>query len=51
MTDSPQAVLGRIPGWEQAEINELEGGLTNRTWLVNVGDQKGVLKIDAAPRA
>ena len=51
MTDSPQTVLARIPGWEQAEISELKGGLTNRSWQVNVGDRQGVLKIDAAPRA
>ncbi len=51
MTESAHAVLARIPGWEQAEIDELKGGLTNRAWRVSVGDRHGVLKIDVAPRA
>jgi thiamine kinase-like enzyme len=50
MTESPQAVLARIPGWEQAECRRLQGGLTNRTWLVSVNDRRAVLKIDEAPR-
>ncbi len=51
MTDSPRAVLARIPGWEQARFSELRGGLTNRAWRVSVGERHGVLKIDVAPRA
>jgi len=51
VTDSPHAVLARIPGWEQAETRELKGGLTNRAWRVSVGERHGVLKIDVAPRA
>ena len=50
MTVSPQTVLARIPGWEQAQYSRLHGGLTNRSWLVSVNGRRAVLKIDAAPR-
>jgi thiamine kinase-like enzyme len=50
MTESPQAVLARIPGWERAECSRLHGGLTNRSWIVSVNGRRAVLKIDAAPR-
>ena len=50
MSSSPQDVLARIPGWEHADCDELEGGLTNRTWLLSIGNRKAVLKIDSAPR-
>lgn len=51
MTDSPQSVLERVPGWERARFSELKGGLTNRAWKVSVGDRHAVLKIDVVPRA
>lgn len=51
MTESPQEVLARIPGWEQAECSRLHGGLTNRTWLVSKDGRRAVLKIDAAARS
>ncbi len=50
MTESPQAALALIPGWENASWRELSGGLSNRTWLVSTGARKAVLKIDSAPR-
>ena len=43
---SPQVVLAAVEGWEDAAVDELSGGLTNRTWLVRSGDNKAVLKID-----
>ena len=50
MSNSPLDALAKIPGWEHADCDELEGGLTNRTWLLIVGDRKAVLKVDTAPR-
>lgn len=50
-TASPESVLQSIPGWEDATVAELAGGLTNRSWLVAIADRKAVLKIDAQPRA
>ena len=50
MTSTPQDVLARIPGWEHADCDEIEGGQTNRTWLVSIGSRKAVLKVDSAPR-
>ncbi len=50
MTDTPQEALARIPGWEGARWSELSGGLTNRTWLVSMGERKAVLKVDSVPR-
>jgi thiamine kinase-like enzyme len=47
---SPERVLAGIGGWEGATISELDGGLTNRTWLVEQDHRKAVLKIDASPR-
>jgi thiamine kinase-like enzyme len=47
---APETVLARIDGWQGAAISEIAGGLTNRTWLVEQGDRKAVLKIDAALR-
>ena len=47
---SPQDVLQGIPGWERASWSELEGGLTNRNWLVETNGRKAVLKVDASPR-
>ena len=48
---SPQSVLASIDGWEGAAISELDGGLTNRTWLVEQDHRKAVLKIDPSPRS
>lgn len=53
MTDhmSPEAVLATIPGWEGAAVSEIEGCVTNNPYLVEDGERKAVLKIDAQPRA
>jgi thiamine kinase-like enzyme len=48
---SPESVLANVPGWEEASCSELNGGLTNRTYLVEADQRKAVLKIDDAPRA
>lgn len=50
MSVSPEAVLARLEGWENAVISELDGGHTNHTWLVETRDRKAVLKVDEAPR-
>jgi thiamine kinase-like enzyme len=50
MTRAPEAVLAGIPGWENAGIRDLDGGLTNRTWLVEAHGERAVLKIDDVPR-
>ena len=50
MTETLQSVLGAIPGWQHAPYRELSGGLTNKTYLVESEEMRGVLKIDAAPR-
>lgn len=47
---SPEDALGRIPGWEDAGIHELRGGLTNRTFLVESAGRLGVLKVDRTIR-
>ena len=47
---SPQDTLQTIPGWEQASWSGLDGGLTNRSWLVEANGRKAVLKVDASPR-
>ena len=46
----PRTVLATIPGWEDASVSELPGGLSNRTWLVTSQRGKAVLKIDAQTR-
>jgi len=48
---TPESVLSGVDGWEGADISELAGGLTNRTWLVEHSGRKAVLKIDASPRS
>ena len=50
MSESPRSVLAGMPGWEEAVVVELPGGLSNHTWLVEAGESRAVLKIDAAPR-
>ena len=47
---SIEQVLARIPGWEEAVVSALDGGLTNRSYLLESGDRRAVLKTDAAPR-
>ena len=44
------SVLSEIPGWEEATYRELTGGLSNRTFLVEVDGKAAVLKLDAQPR-
>lgn len=52
MSDSrkPQDVLAGLPDWRDAQVTELDGGLTNRSWLVETEGRKAVLKIDDQPR-
>ena len=51
MSRTPDAVLSRMPEWAGASFSELSGGLSNQTWLVELGERKAVLKIDEEPRA
>jgi len=44
-------VIDRLPGWQDASWTELDGGLTNRTWLLEKEGVKTVLKIDPAARS
>lgn len=50
MTTTPEAVLADLPGWAGATIKELSGGFTNRTWIIEAGERRAVLKIDDKPR-
>lgn len=50
MSQAPEVVLADIPGWKDASVRNLDGGLTNRTWLVEARGKKAVLKIDEVPR-
>lgn len=50
MSRTPRQVLAEVEGWSEATVRPLDGGLTNRNWLVEAGDRRAVLKIDAAPR-
>jgi len=50
-TRSPESILSELSGWEEASCSELNGGLTNRTYLVENQRRKAVLKIDDAPRS
>ena len=43
-------MLERIDGWSDVCIEDLGGGLTNRTYLVTAGKRRCVLKIDPEPR-
>lgn len=45
-----ESALAEIPGWEKAEYSRLEGGITNKCWLVQVDGRRAVLKIDATLR-
>lgn len=48
---TPESVIAAIPGWQQATCKALSGGLTNRTYLVDAGGKRAVLKIDDRPRS
>jgi len=50
ISNSVEAALAQIPGWEGAKPKELSGGLSNQTWLVEAGSRRAVLKIDEHPR-
>lgn len=50
MTIDPNSILDRIPGWEGATVERLQGGHTNTSYKVRKGDKVGVLKVDDAPR-
>jgi thiamine kinase-like enzyme len=50
MIQSPEAVLSGLPDWAGASYEELSGGLTNTTWLVERDGRRAVLKIDDGPR-
>jgi len=50
MTSIPETVLADLPEWAGATARKLSGGLTNRTWLVEAGERRAVLKIDDKPR-
>jgi len=50
MPPTPSEVLANIPGWEDATITELNGGLMNASWRVTKDDRSGVLKIDSPDR-
>jgi len=47
---TPESFLADLPGWEDARLSELHGGLTNRVWKVTAGAKVGVLKIDDEAR-
>ena len=50
MTEWIRAVLQRIPGWQDASIADLPGGLTNSSFLLESGGRRAVFKMDDAPR-
>lgn len=50
MTTTPETVLADLPEWAGATVSQLPGGLTNRTWVVELGERRAVLKIDDKPR-
>lgn len=50
MSDAVKRALAEIPGWEEATVTSLRGGLTNLCWLVEVGERKAVLKLDERRR-
>ena len=50
MSPVPVDVLGRLPGWHDAESSPLHGGLSNTTWLLEKDGRKAVLKFDSKAR-
>ena len=51
MTDllNPFDALALVPGWDpdEADVEELKGGLTNRTFHVRYGQQECVMRLDS----
>lgn len=47
LNDTPGQILAGIDGWEDATVQALSGGLSNRAWLVEANQRRAVLKIDA----
>ncbi len=47
---TPEAILESVPGWEGATARELQGGLTNRSWLIEHQGKRAVLKVDDKTR-
>ena len=50
-TEQAEEVIATIPGWQDASIRVLPGGLTNRNYIVETEGRRGVLKFDPAPRS
>jgi thiamine kinase len=45
---APEDALSRIPGWDsEAAVNEISGGLTNRSFVVRSSDGVFILRLDA----
>jgi len=49
-TERAEEIIADIPGWQDASVRFLPGGLTNRNFLVETESRRGVLKFDAVPR-
>ncbi|MDJ0907978.1 MAG: phosphotransferase [Woeseiaceae bacterium] len=45
-----ERLLESIPGWEGASWSELDGGLTNRSYLLEDKGRRAVLKVDESSR-
>ena len=48
MNDPLETVLGRVPGWAEAgwnDVTPLEGGITNRNYVVTVGGERFVMRL------
>lgn len=50
MSDLIESALAKCPGWDNATFLPIDGGVTNKSWLVKQGERKAVLKVDAKPR-
>lgn len=42
--------LESVPGWRDASVSRLEGGLSNVAYLVQRDDARAILKLDRSPR-
>ncbi len=51
MIRTPYDVLHRLPGWQGAQWSALDGGLSNRAWLLEKHGARAVLKVDAEARS
>lgn len=49
--DLPQRVIRSLPNWHDASWTELNGGLSNRVWLLQKDGARAVLKLDVEARA